>query len=271
MRSKKAQESLELNLRHAYHLILAFVSIVLIMAVYFNSYSEEFVEKRTLATNTALLLDTMAVANGDVYITQDYKDNTILIQQNEVVITETVPIKKDFIESPNLEISQGSFSGSTDYLKTGSRIAIGQDLEQIQLACPYVTVETPADLLIMPQTENGEEFFFTASIVNSIDTIPTTAADTITKKPNAILTIDFTEDPILRAEIPQDSPKSRRLACEILNTLQKENPDLQSQILISDDTLFNQANKVVSLTLNNNLKENKYANLISESVKQTVS
>jgi len=248
IRSKKA-ETTELALSHVKDSIMAALAIILFFTIIFAPGTKLSITEVKTATHTGLLMDTLLAANGNIMVSQTMANKTISFSDKVEV---GFPKRTfSFIADPYTTMTEAEFEevDSLEFQKTGNRLVIAQDQKNYlsALSCPFYDLKNIKSINLMPLQQLGAPYTFTAGLKAKLDTsFPNVQ---VTDSPLiADLLIIIKEGNSLKAEIPQNSPASRRIACSILNNLY-HSFDTIPLILISNDIVMSHADHAIILTI----------------------
>ncbi len=205
---------------------------LLLLKVYTDITDPSFVEKKVLAADSALLLDSISFLPGDFFIeysnplnyTFDFKDNYVQISKDKDSSKTSFSFNHDTsIAIETIKITKEKFT----ILKSGNIIEFDKKPNFNKLSCPLLDKKFDS-ITFSPKTVDDVPFVFVNSIKEIITVkkyVPKVYIKNILQEKTDVHIIIKSSDKknFVKAEFPLDSESSRTLACHILNKFASEN------------------------------------------------
>lgn len=189
-------------------------------------------------------------------------------QKSKSILKKTPPFSWLTTNKPIIEPGT---SASLQFIKTSQELGVNELININKLQCPVIETEKPESITLVPRTINGTLYTFTDSLKEKIKTF---IEDTQTKdqieieKTAIILQITTGKKDAIKAYILPDSPKSRKLACLILNNILDKNPTLKADIFLSTNSILKKAPVALTLELGKNLQTPQTISAISDAFEE---
>jgi hypothetical protein len=259
LHSKKGQ-GVKLSLDALTQLAVALIAVIALGTAFWASTRGNSFEKGILATDQALIIDTLYSGQGNTFFAYpsipftslfDFFEDSInvyekgdMIKLSHNYLPDASILSKQTVE---LEINN---TEQLQFLKSDSEIAIGKDLvyNPFMEECPE-TKQLVRKITIRPKIIDGEANQLAENlreILKNIGNIEEIRIDDAITKDFDIL-IEITKNPkedSMEINIPFNSPRSKRLSCLIANNLMQR-MQLNIPIIPSDKQLFQELDELV--------------------------
>ena len=270
LKSKKGA-STEMSLAHILDLGLVVVAILMLVSFVYKASNGEFIEEKKVAINNGLLIDALLSSNGDISISKEIGNNTVSIMANEVGVGESPWSQKfQLLEDTNTNMFSNFLFKEVTHInlfKTGNNLFIKKEEPSFSsLYCSPSFFEKPKEIILLPKTRESIEDDFIFHLGNALrdQDIEVERRDFFNEIVPFAIKINFTDSKLIEAQIPPDSDKSRKLACEIINKLQMNYLDNKVKIRVSEDPLFQNADNSIIFSINKELRGSDTILLFSE-------